>query len=125
MNDVRKQLLKEIDQKIEKKRRAKEKAASNKDVESFILEFLQEIDDIQKTAPDEALWALLAGVAEVSLRNKIQTIDARASVSVSWYEEEGRATRANGVHVKWSPFYVQLKDCEPELFIDVASLLFR
>lgn len=125
MSDIRKKLLQEIDAKIAKKKLAKEKAASNKDVESFVADFMQEIDDIQKMVVDGDLWSMLSESSQVSLKNKIRTLDGRAEIEISWHEEDGQAPRVNGVLVRWSSFYQNIKSCEPELFVDVMHLLFK
>lgn len=124
MNDIKKKLLEEIDRKVARRKAAKERALYNNTINAFVQSFMNNIDDINTVASNEVEWQFAAETALNSLTQQIRSYDSRARVDVSWFGQEGEKPRVNGVTIKWSPEYQRIQSCDPELFIDVTTLMF-
>jgi hypothetical protein len=127
MSSVRDALLKEINDKIERKKKLREEVARrNDDVEVFVMNLMNEVDDMMSKTVNTDLWEALVPAYVNSLENRIKSLDRDARVEVSWHTSDtpGVPNRINGVLIKWSPAYQLKHSCEPERFIDPTSLLF-
>lgn len=126
MNDTRKKLWQEINDRMAKHKKAKARALHNRTIESFVLAFIKNIEDINTFAPSGIEWSINAQHALHSLEMHILVFDKGVRISPSWYfEEEGKAPLVNGVTIKWSEAYQKENNCDPELFLDATELLFN
>jgi hypothetical protein len=123
VNKIKDQLFDEINRRILRKKEMALRAIERNKIESFVLEYINNIEDIkQKPLGSDHVW-LFCQEAEVALRRQVQSFDHGANVEVSWTQEEN--PQVNGVLIKWSNTYQQKHCIEPELFIDITSLLFK
>jgi hypothetical protein len=62
-----------------------------------------------------------------SIEERIKTLDAGAHINLMWAQKinEKDPPRLSGIHIKWSKEYQDKNNCEPELLVDIASLLFK
>ena len=125
MNDTKKKLLEEIDRKIKRKKKMASRAIERNTIEAFVIAFMEEVTDINNISTTTETWAVLYPAAQKSLVSKLQTFDPKCSIEISWNRENEKALQVNGVLVRWSPQYQLKNNCEPELFIDIISLLFK
>lgn len=119
----KKDLLKEIDEKIKRKQELREQVADKSTIEGFVMEFMHDIEELPQYGPGP--FHTLAALSKISLTDKLKRFDRGVEIDVSWHAEEGLAPQVNGVLIKWSRDYQQLHDIDPELFVDVTQLLFN
>lgn len=125
MSEVKKKLLEEIDQRIAKRKEAKARAITRNTIDAFVLTFIKNIEDLNTVAASQRDWEFNANLALNNLMMQMQSYDRGVKLDVSWYtQEESRLPEVNGVLIKWSPAYQKENNCEPELFVDVTTLLF-
>lgn len=98
----------------------------NVDVENYVLNLLQELDD---DAADTVNKSLL-NVTEFrhlyvgSVEQRIKLLDGGANVTVTWNNDE-KNPRVSGLLIKWSKERQDKTGCEAELFLDISLLLFK
>jgi hypothetical protein len=124
MGNVKKDLLAEIDRKVKKKQESKDLAAQRSTVESFVLQFIDNVEESNRVE-DEVDATMLAQFALENLRSQIKSLDPKGECEVSWHREDGQKSVVNGVTIKWSGHYQVTHQCEPHLFIDATEVLFR
>ena len=128
MNNIRKKLLEEIDNKISRKKKLRQEIAKRKDdVEAFVLNLMEEVDDMMAKTVNTSLHQVLIPTYIRSLENDIRSLDPKAKIEVSWHTstEQGVPNRINGILIKWSSDYQIKNDCEAERYIDTLSLLLK
>ncbi len=130
MNDTKKKLFQEIEDKIARKKKMADKAVERNTIDSFVRSFIDDIDEANLMARSlndstGGLWSNLAFRAEEALRTKIRSIDSKCEVEVSWRHQEDSDPQVNGVLIKWSGYHQMLNKVEPELFVDIMSILLR
>ena len=128
MNDVKKKLLQEIDDKIARKKALRKEVAERKDdVEVYILKLMEAIDESMSKTVNTSLNQVIVPWHVKSLENDIKSIDPGAKVEVSWYESADPLDQKhiNGVLIKWSLGYQAANGCEPERYVDITSLLLK
>jgi len=127
---VKQRLYDKIKEKAERRKRLTEEIAQrSKNVETFIANLLDELDDNLASTANTDLFDD-PGFLECyvrSIQERVKTLDSGAIVDISWMPKTnaGEAPRINGIHIRWSQEYQQKNDCEAELFIDMGSLLFK
>lgn len=123
MSSIRQKILKEIDDRIQRKKKLRAEVASRKDdIEAYVLKLMDEVDDMMSKTVNTSLFEILIPNYVKSLEGHIRTIDGGATIEVSWTEEP---KRLNGVLIKWSAAYQVVNNCDPERYVDVANLLFK
>lgn len=123
MSDVKKNLLKEIEDKIKRKMELREQIAKRNQLDTFVLNFISNVEEISESINDQDMWMDMVELAIKSLDESIKSLDARSTTAISW--AEGNRPQVNGVLVRWSAQYQEKNNCEPELFVDMTSLLFK
>lgn len=136
MNLVKKKLLEEIDKKIAKRRQIKNEISQREQLEHFMLEFVKEVEDLTSSGMVGENLLYMIDLSIEKLEHQVKSIDQECSVSVSWdtdvsiyatYEEHvikpEDLPKINGVLIRWSRWHQLKYNVEPELFIDVASLI--
>jgi hypothetical protein len=127
MSDVKKKLLEEINKKADRmKARKQEIANRNNNVEEFVLKMMKEIDEGASVFMNSDLGPTLIAFYVSSLQERMKTLDSNCKTEISWApkNEDENLPRINGVLIKWSKEYQTVNDCDPELFVDIANLLF-
>lgn len=124
MSDVKAKLLEEINQKIEKRRQAKKRAAQNNTVEAYVLDLIKNIEEIAPMVTNDIEWQLLAKQAVNSFEQRMKSIDPTCNVFVNWHESDGKPPQIYNVNIKWSKYYVNKENCDQELTVDATELLF-
>lgn len=123
--DVKKSLLDKISKKVAKKEALKQEIADrSKNVETFILRMLEELDDSFASTVDTSLLDGIAPLYELSIQSRLNTIDPGATVKVEWRDTDV-GPRSSGILVTWSEEYQRENNCEAQLYIDVFSAMFR
>lgn len=125
MGDVRKKLLEEIDRKIARKKEIRAKAIQNGTYESFIMDFIKDMEDLSVGKVTGDTWLVMMQISLNKLEDQMQKIDFACKIEVSWNTIEGQDPQVNGVLIKWSQHYQDKNNVDPELFVDVPSLLFK
>ena|ERR1035437_55491 len=125
MSDVKKSLLQEIETNIKRKMELREKIAQRNQLDTFVLSFISNVEEISESIHDRDAWNDMVTLALSSLDTSIKSIDNHANISISWQEVESMHPQVNGVLVKWSQRHQIKNSCEPELFVDITSLLFK
>jgi hypothetical protein len=125
MSDIKKKLLEEIDNKAKMRKALKERIANNNPIETFVQEFVRDLEDVNRMTANKREWNNLVKKALSSLVTKVKTIDPKFGCDVKWRNEEDQLPQVEGVLIKWSRDYQIKTGCDPELYVDVASLLFK
>ena len=125
MNNVKRSLLQEIEEKIKRKMELREKIAQRNQLDTFVLSFISNVEEISESIHDRDAWNDMVDLALSSLDTSVKSIDNHANISISWQEVESMHPQVNGVLVKWSKSHQTKNSCEPELFVDITSLLFK
>lgn len=125
---IKSDLLEKIKKKVKRKEALSEEIAQRtNNVEAFIMKMLDELDaDMASMAAGGELDSpefrdfYIGGVEQ-----RLKAVDSGVKIEVSWSADHapGVTPRINGILVKWSSEYQKAHDCEPELFVDVFSLL--
>jgi len=127
MSDVKKKLLEEISKKANRMKARKVEIANRKDnVEEFVLKQMKEIDDAASTTVNSSLGPAIANFYVAALAQRMKTVDEGCKIEISWApkNDDETTSRVNGVLIKWSKEYQVANKCDPELFVDIANLLF-
>ncbi len=123
MSSIRQKILKEIDDRIKRKKDLRAEIANRKDdVEAYVLKLMDEVDEMMSKTVNTSLYEILIPNYVRSLEGHIKTIDGGATIEVSWAENP---KRLNGVLIKWSATYQTVNKCDPERYVDIANLLFK
>lgn len=125
MSDIKKKLLQEIDSKIKRNKEIRERKASGTVIDDYVVDFIKQIEDLNTMPFGQDAWQTMATLAVNSLENQVKRIDPYSHLEVMWHTPEDEMPQVNGVLVKWSTHHQTLNKCEPELFVDVTSLLFK
>ena len=120
--------------KIKEKAARKEKLSQeieerSKNVESFVRGLLEELDDALATTVNTGLFEMFQfkEFYVKSVEQRIKLLDMGAKVEISWSAREldniAASQHINGILIKWSQEYQNQHSCEPELFLDILTLL--
>lgn len=127
---VKKWLYNKIKEKAERRERLSEEIDQRrKNAETFVAGILDELDSNLAATVNTDLFddpGFLSCYTS-SVQERIKTLDSGAIVDISWTQKINKndTPRINGIHVRWSQEYQEKNNCEAELFVDIASLLFR
>lgn len=124
MSNVKKDLLAEIDRKVIKHREAKERAITRNTIDAFVLSFIKNVEELNYMPKDDRDWGVMVHFAQDALTDQIRSFDSHATCTISWVDQDEHLPIVNGVLISWSPAYQKAMNCDPELFVDVTSLLF-
>ena len=121
MNEVKKGLLQKIADKVARKKALQKEMASRKtDVAKFAMTLLREMEDMLATSANASLIEDLAPLYAKSLQERLRVLDNDVSATLSWENNQ-----VSGILIKWSPDYQAANNCDPELYVDIAELLFK
>ncbi len=118
----------QINEKVKRKKDLKEEIASRpNNVEQFVLDMVNEIDETLVSTVNTSLAPVLAAYHVKSLHERMKTIDTDVEIEIIWQGDgkDGNLPRIDGVVINWSKEYQEANNCEAQLFISVASLLFK
>ena len=117
-NSVKDDLLKEIDQRIDKRSKLKAQAALPKDLQHHAFQFFKRVDDIRSISPDGVLdWTLLVQ-AQKAFEVQVLAIDRDVTLQINFIEGN-----ISTVDVKWSELYQARYGVDPITTIDVSDML--
>ncbi len=120
----KKSLLKEIADKVKRKKALREEiAVRNKNVEAFAIDMINDIEEMIASTVNTSLLASLVPLYIKSFEGRIKAIDVGSTVTVQWFDGVQGIPRVNGILIKWSQDYQIKNNCEEQLFVDVTSLL--
>lgn len=113
-------LLKEIQEKAEKRKKMRTKAALNKDAQSFVMKFLKDAEDIRnRCGRDTGTAMTFTGLSAKALEDQIRTIDSGATIMVN--SEAGDVV---SVTITWSDRYMIDNNVDKQHTIDMSAFLF-
>ena len=116
----------QIAAKVKRRKELREEIATRKDnVEAFALKMINDIEEMVETTADTILAASLVPLYVKGFEQQLKIIDPGSSIDVQWLDAGNGIPRVNGILIKWSLTYQQTNNCDPELFVDVTSLLFK
>lgn len=125
MNSIKKDLLAEIDRKIQRKKDAAARAIERNTINAFVQVYMDNVEEIRGMSFDDmSAWWTLEWAASDALLGQIQSFDNNASVQIIWQDKETPNPKVNGVLIKWSQEHQKKWGVEPELFVDILSMLF-
>jgi hypothetical protein len=119
-----------IKEKAERRERLSEEISQRSvNAEAFVVKILDELDSNLAATANTDLFDD-AGFLQCyvsSVQERIKTLDSGARIDINWAAKtnKGEAPRINGIHIRWSKEYQEKNNCEPELFVDIASLLLK
>ncbi len=128
MSNIKKDLMNEIEKKVKKHQLLKKRAQERNTVEAFVINFIDNVDDINQVVSSQIEWEFSVNNALNNLRMQVMSLDRQAKVNVNWLKpEDAKALpRVNNVVITWSKMYQTLNgNCEPTLSLDSTSLLFK
>lgn len=117
--------MEEIDRKIARKKEMAARAIERNTIDAFVLAFIENVEEINRLSTNVTVWGALYPSAENSLWGQLQSIDSDCKIEVSWRDRESEAPQVNGVLIKWSWDHQQKSGVEPELFVDIMTLIFK
>lgn len=123
MSDAKKKMMEEIDRRVARKKELQADIINRNIIEGFVLAFISNVDELQLMCNDAFDFQRMAYPAQATLLEQLRSYDHNCEIEISWHEAEGEHPQVNGVLIKWSPKYQKAMNCEPELFVDVTSLL--
>jgi hypothetical protein len=117
--------------KIKKKAEQREKlseeiAHRGKDVENYVLNLLQELEDDISSTVNTSLFdtpAFRERYAD-AIKGRLRMLDNGAVAEMQWGPDKNNP-HVSGLLIKWSKQYQTENNCEPELFVDISALLFK
>ena len=124
MSNIKNKILKEIEQKIAKRKEARNRTL-NKTVESYVLSFIKNVEDINKITGSYHEWSYCVDQALFSLKTQIHVIDQGATVSVSFIKDEQQRQIVDKVKILWSKEYQEKEKCESELVLDIIDIMLK
>lgn len=117
--------MKEIDDKIARKKQLREEVAKrHDDVEVYVLKLMEAIDELMSKTVNTSLNEVIIPWHVQTLTNDIKMLDPYVKVEVNWGGTEEHK-HINGVLIKWSPVYQAKNNCDPERYVDISSLLLK
>lgn len=125
MSDIKKKLLEEIDRKIARKKEIRAGAVDRNTYQSYVLEFIKDMEDLSIGKVSGDTWLVMMQLSLEKLEKQMQTVDFACKLDVSWHTIEGKDPQVNGVLIKWSSHYQAKHNIDPELMVDIASLLLK
>ena len=121
-----KSLLKEIADKIKRKKELKEEIATRSDnVEAFAMTLINDVEDMIASTTNMSLLSTLIPLYAKSFESRVQAMDRDATITVQWAQDANGIPRINGILIKWSQEYQTKHNCEEQLFVDMTSLLLK
>lgn len=125
MSDVKKKLLEEIESKIRKSRELKARKASSSIVDDYVLEFIKQVESYAALALNQTSWQTMVALSISGLESQVRQVDPSAKIEVRWHTPESEPPQVNAVIIRWSKTYQDANKCEPELFVDLVSLMLK
>lgn len=124
MSDIKKKLMETIETKAKQKQELRnEIALRHNNVETFVIKFINDMEDMVADTASTNLLAPLVDLYKGSLEAQIKVIDPHANIEIKWIDS-GSQPRINGILIKWSKDYQEKNNSDEQLFIDATSLLF-
>lgn len=126
MGTVKGDLLKEIEKKAKKHKELRQEITDRKkNVEAFILKMVEELDTAAASkAFCTADFLAYYGHAAAARMRTLDT-DVKVEILLQDSPKENVSPRLSGILVKWSRDYQIQNNCEAELYVDIAQLLFK
>ena len=126
MSDIKKKLLEEIDQRVARKQEMKDRALERNTIDSWVIQFIKNVEDMNAVSADPSEVFPFYISAFATLLMQLRTIDNKCEANILWMDSSSHTmSEVNGVLIKWSKAYQEKTGIEPELFVDITSLLFR
>jgi len=113
VSNIKRDLMKEIEAKVARKKRIAAQVSEVKTVSKWVNEFFTEYEKIKKTE-----W-YLRSLAVDQLRHKLSKLDKNCQVNFLDLNEPPT------IEIYWSEPFVEANNCEKVLVFDVASALFE
>ena len=123
----KKSIMQDILNKVKRKKDlSKEIANRHNNVEEFVLKMIEEVDNMMMTTVNSSLGPTIADYYIRTIHQRMRVLDNNIQIEPSWHNiGEGQVPKLNGILIKWSLNYQTENKCEPELFVDIVSLLFK
>lgn len=127
---IKKSLLDHINKIAKRREQLSEEISKRSDnVEEFVVKILDELDGdlVSMVSTDILNDPVLREYYFGGMREQIKTLDNGAVVTIIWAAETSKndVPRISGILIKWSEQYKVAHNCEPELFVDMTTLLFK
>lgn len=120
----KKEMLDKVNAAAKKREEARDRAAANKTIEAFVFEFFKEAEEVLLLDMSPQNKGVMLLLSHNTLENKIKTFDPKVKeVKIVWRGENEPIVQ--GVTIVWSKHFSNINQADPELYIDVAEMLFN
>ena len=123
MSDVKKQLMKEIEERIAKKNAAKSRALYNQSIENFVHVFIKRIEDINAMVSTRDEWIQLSDIALRDFVNIMKSYDYNVRIQVKYTEIDSVKSAVDKVIINWSTRYQKENSTQESLTLDAVDLM--
>lgn len=120
MSNVKRDLMKEIEAKVAKKKLLAQQVSRQKTVAQWVADFFKEFETTRKIEEGD-FWRPLAHLALNRLNIQLRSIDRHCSVNFAEGDEDGTPL----VEIHWSADFIQKNNCEAVLVFDASSAFFQ
>lgn len=119
MSDIKKDLMKEIEAKVARKKQLAQQVSRQKTVANWVAEFFSEYEKTKKL-DEGSLYQSFAALALNRLSIQLRSLDRKCTVDFK-QEDINNPT----VEINWSQRFIQANNCEAVLVLDASSAFFQ
>lgn len=117
MSKVKNDLLKQIQDKANKRKQLREKSVTNRDAMNYVMQFLKESETT--SALGETTAMMFIGLSANTLEKQLATIDPGVKIDVNF---DHRTVVSVTIH--WSDKYAQDNKIDKDCTVDMTAFLF-
>jgi hypothetical protein len=122
MSNVKRDLMKEIEAKVARKKMLSKQVSRQKTVANWVAEFFTEYEKIKKMDENSAPYSIsFTHLAVNKLELQLRSLDRKCYVSFRKPDDGSNPV----VEIKWSQLFIQTNNCEETLVLDASSAFFQ
>ena len=126
MSNAKRDMLKKINNRAKQIRQMRNISNKAKTARDIILTFLEDVEDIDRTALHADMFYRLIHELSNALDSKMKMIDPGVKLGLKWNNATiWTELRVEAVHVRWSLMYQHRAQVPPEETIDIMALFFQ
>lgn len=120
MSNIKRDLMKEIEAKIARKKQLAKQVSRQKTVANWVAEFFTEHSKTKKM-DEGSHFQHFTNLALFQLKNQLRTLDNKCSVDFRQSDDGTDPV----VEIRWSSKFAQANNCEEVLVFDASSAFFQ
>ena len=120
MSNVKRDLMKEIEAKVARKKQLSKQASRQKTVANWVAEFFTEYDKTRKLDGDNS-YQHFTSLTLNRLAIQLRALDRKCTVDFREPEDGSNPV----VEIRWSTRFIQANNCEEVLALDASSAYFQ